>query len=430
MTKWMLKKNQTTVFRNTQRFLVLVCGRRWAKTTTALLKIFSQACQKQGLYGYFAPTYKQGKLIAWTILKEIVPKNYLVKSPNESDLFITLKNGSIIRIFGVDKAENLRGVKLAGGVGDEYDQWKDDVYEKILRPALSDSQGWFWFIGSPDSTKRRLREKYEQVLLSQNEGTNDEWAAYKFKSIEGGYIPAEEIEKAKKELDERTYREEYEASFEDLIGQVYYSFSLKGNVVSKDPFGTDVEYNPRLPLRMYWDFNVNPFCVSLGHHLPRVNGDGTNYVDAHVFGEMVIKNSNTPEMCRQLLEKYGNHRAGIIIYGDASGSSRHTNAAFSDYQIIIDNFKNAPGFKLKIKRANPKVKDRINAVNSKLCSHDGRRHLFIHPRAKKLTQDFMSVTYKEGTTELDKRDLELTHLTDGLGYGIDYEFPVVKGYVR
>lgn len=434
-----LKRNQGKVFLDPARFLVLVCGRRWAKTTTSLVKLFHWAYhagkrEHGGVWGYFAPTYKQAKLIAWDILKSVVTPPYRAGRPNESELSVTLKNGQVIRLFGVDKAEHLFGVKLLGGVGDEFDQWKPKVYGSVIRPALSDTRGPFWFVGNPDATKRRLKDLYDECGLRLKREPGAPWSRYHFKSIEGGYIPDEEIAQAKLELDERTYMEQYEASFLDLLGQVYYGFNDDRNVCLKDPFGKLVEYNPRLPLRLAWDFNVSPFCVSASHFIDRVDdtviGRPVNYTDIHVIDEFRIRNSNTVEMSHFILNKFRNHKAGIVVYGDAAGKSRHTVSSFSDYQIIMDIFKNMPGFQIKVKEANPAVKDRVNAVNSKLKSYSGKPHVFLQPKLKWLAKDFMNVIYKEGTVEIDKTtDLELTHFSDGFGYMCEYEFPVIRGYL-
>lgn len=435
--QWRLKRNQGKVFLDDHRFGVLVTGRRWAKTTTLALKLFSWAYGYSpetvgGVWGYFAPTYKQAKLIAWDIFKQVITPEYRIGLPNESELKITLRNGQTIRLFGMDKSEHLYGIKLLGGIGDEFDQWKPNVYDQVLRPALSDTKGKFWFAGNPDSTKRKLKELYDNVGMYRKEDPNTPWTRYHYKSTDGGYIPPEEIEQAKKDLDERTFKEQYEASFLDLLGQVYYGFT-EDHVTDRDDHKLAVEYNPRLPIRLAWDFNVNPFCVSASHFISRTENNTTgrpyNYDDVHVFDEFGIRNSNTPEMAHFILNKYREHRSGFIIYGDASGKSRHTSSSLSDYQIIIDIFKNVPGFQVRVKDANPSVKDRVNAVNSKLRSYEGKRHVFINPRNKRLVKDFMSVKWKEGTMDIDKSDLEITHMSDGFGYMCDVEFPVVRGYV-
>jgi len=85
---------------------------------------------------------------------------------------------------------------------------------------------------------------------------------------------------------------------------------------------------------------------------------------------------------------------------------------------------------MRFKQANPQVKDRINAVNSMLQSADMKRHLFLNPKCRKIIKDLLDVSYKENTCEIDKTNPELTHASDGLGYWIDYDFPVIRSYIR
>lgn len=427
MAEICIKHNQGSIFQDQHRFLVVVCGRRFGKTTTLLLKMFQRACQVPGLHGYCAPTYKQAKLIAWKILKAIIPAHYMVGKPNESDLMITLKNGSEIRLFGMDNAENLYGIKLHTGILDEFDQMDPDKIDNVIRPAVSDTMGPLWYCGTPDASRGQIKDLFNKVRVDQKDGKRLDWNTYHFQSIDGGYIDKAEIASAKEELDERTYRQQYEATFETAEGKVYYSFDFDNCVLS------DIAYNPRLPVCMCWDFNVDPFCISFAQKLPIVNHETrkTNY-DIHVFDELVIRNSNTPEMCREALKRpwMTNHSAGLNIYGDASGNSRSTKSSLSDYQIIQDLLGHAPGFDMRIKDSNPLVKDRINAVNSKIKSYDGKYHLFIHPKCKTIIKDLMDVQRKPGTNDLDKSNQELTHASDGIGYFVEYEFPVVKGYLN
>lgn len=423
------------VFQDPRRFLVICAGRRWAKTTTTLTKMFIKMCDQpniadlpvdfielnEGIYGYFAPTYGQAKLIAWDILNAVIPRHYIA-SVHESLLQIRLVNGQVIRLFGLDKPVRLLGMKLKGAIIDEFDQVKLEAWKDVIRPALSDTGGFCWFIGSPDARRRQLKDFYDRVALDKDPA----WGRYHFRSIDGGYIPLSELEQAKKDLDPKTYREQYEASFETIEGGVYYGFSAHESTA-------ETIYRPGYPIRFAFDFNVNPFCTNLSHFIARVDDNtGKTYFDIETFDEIVIKNASTFELCKAFIEKYPRHRAGVIIYGDPSGNSRHTSASNSDYQIIRDMLKNYPGFEVRVKNAAPLEKDRINAVNSKLLSYDGKRHAKInHKTCPVLVRDFMNVQYSKGATHIDKKlDLELTHSSDAWGYMVDYEFPITKGYIR
>lgn len=426
-----LKANQGDIFMDEARFLVVVCGRRFGKTTTLLLKLFKRACKRPGMYAYCAPTYKQGKLIAWKILKAIIPLNYRHGRPNESELSIRLRNGAEIRIFGMDNAENLYGVKLYGGILDEYDQMDPQLVKDVIRPAVSDTGGPLWYCGTPDASRGNLKALFNEVRTEKKQGKRLNWNTYKFKSIDGGYIPEEEINEAREELDERTYRQQYEATFESQDGKVYYAFDFDVHAQMS------AEYMPGLAIRMFWDFNVDPFCVGFAqvHNvMDPLRSSKVLYQKIRVFDEMVIRNSNTPEMCREFLRKpwLQNNKAPLYVYGDASGKSRSTKASLSDYQMIQDILapKFPQGFQLRVKDANPEVKDRTASVNSMLKSFDGTVRTEINPRCKWLLQDLMDVSRKPGTNDLDKSNPDRTHSTDGLGYFVDYEFSIVKGYLQ
>lgn len=420
-----LKPNQGSIFTDDSRFLVVVCGRRFGKTTTLLIKLFKLACQRPGMYAYTAPTYKQAKLIAWKIIKAIIPRHYMHGKPNESELKVTLKNGSEIRLFGMQDGENVYGAKLYGVICDEYDQMDKELIKNVLRPAVSDTMGPIWYCGTPDATRGQIKDLYEETNRDKKAGNKTDWNTFHYTSLDGGYIPPEEIENAREELDERTFRQNYEATFETSEGKIYYAFNFDDHVHVK------AKYNPVLPIRMYWDFNVDPFVVGLAHTFSRKDSSTNKMVqDIYAFDEFTIRNSNTPEMCREILNRYKKHVNGIYIYGDASSKSRHTSSSLSDYEIIKDHFSVLPNVELRFKEANPAVKDRTNAVNSKLKTVSGKTHVIINPKCKSLIKDFLNVTRKQGSNEIDKSNIELTHASDGFGYFVEYEMPVTKGFIE
>lgn len=139
----------------TARFVVLVLHRRAGKTEIALKKLLDAAVKNRldlPFYAYVAPLLKQAKIIAWARLKQMVTPliAHGAVEINESELFVRFThNGAVIRIFGADDPDRLRGVRLDGAIIDEVAQVKPDVWEEVIQPALADRKGFCWFIGTP-----------------------------------------------------------------------------------------------------------------------------------------------------------------------------------------------------------------------------------------------------------------------------------------
>ena len=51
--------------------------------------------------------------------------------------------------------------------------------------------------------------------------------------LEGGQVSDDEIEQAKQDLDLRTFQQEYEATFVNYSGMIYYNFSRDKNIIEK-----------------------------------------------------------------------------------------------------------------------------------------------------------------------------------------------------
>ena len=242
-----LRRAQGEVFKDKHRFRVLVAGRRFGKSYLACVELLRGAIARPGeTFFYCAPTYRMAKDIAWKVLKKLVPAPW-VKSKNETDLKLELVNGSVIELKGTENAMALRGRSLSGVVLDEAAFMDSSVCFEVIRPALADKQGWALFISTPDGTASWF---YDLWCYCEDDPTN-EWRRWCYTTIEGGNVPAEEVEAARAQLDARTFRQEFEASFENLTGLVAISFSDAN--ISTDAVDINV-----LPLLLGVDFNVDP----------------------------------------------------------------------------------------------------------------------------------------------------------------------------
>lgn len=221
-----LTKPQTSIFSSPARFRTVVAGRRFGKTflsTAELLRVAVNSPNKN--CWYIAPTYKAAKDIAWQMLLDTIPKQYITKR-NESELSLKLLNGSTISLKGAEKPDNLRGRSLDLVVLDEFADMRPEAWFEVIRPSLSDRQGGALFIGTPKG-----RNHFYDLWAAGIDGAKD-WASFQFTTLEGGNVPAEEIESARADLDERTFKQEYLANFVNYSGVIYYAFSREQSVKS------------------------------------------------------------------------------------------------------------------------------------------------------------------------------------------------------
>ena len=394
-----LTRPQSQVWDADQRFKLLCSGRRFGKTYLCIARLICWAIAKpSSLNWYVTANYRMAKQIAWRMLKQMIPVALCIKR-NESELSIELCNGSRIELKGAENEDSLRGVSLSSLVVDEAAYVKQSAWEMVLRPALSDQGGPAWFITTP-SGLNWYHELWEQAQ------DQPDWTTFSFTTIEGGNVPADEVAAAKRTLDERTFRQEYLASFETLTGRVYPEFS-DDNISEgvKDMGGI-----------IYWgtDFNVSVMAGVLGSRV----GD-----TLHIWDEVTVKQSNTDEVCQMLRQRFPDRE--IHAYPDPTGSARKTSAAGETDHGIIRRY----GMKCISPKHPWAVKDKINSTNWLIKTADGQLSLFIHPRCKHTIKALKNVTYKEGAEDyvIDK-SAGIEHWTDAAGYLILGAFNKVKGW--
>ena len=380
------------------RFVACVAGRRFGKTFTSVASLVRAAVKapNQNVW-YVAPTYGAAKEICWTMLINAIPAEYIAKT-NETSLTIRLINGSYIALKGAEKPNLLRGRALNHVVLDEFSEMRPETWYEVLRASLSDRNGSCLFIGTPKG-----RNHFYDLWAKAKDGANG-WESFQYTTLDGGNVPPEEIESARNDLDERTFKQEYEAAFVTYSGLIYYGFSREDSVLAiDDDSGT---------LHIGMDFNLDPMsaviCIRKGGTLIAVD-------------EIVMYGSNTDEMVAEIVSRYP--KRNIIVYPDPASRQRKTSAGGRTDLSILQN----AGFSVKAKNSHALVRDRINAVNSRLLSSDGERHLYISPKCKQTIKSLERQTYKEGTSIPNKED-GYDHMNDALGYLVEYLFPVRTQY--
>jgi hypothetical protein len=174
-----------------------------------------------------------------------------------------------------------------------------------------------------------------------------------------------------------------------------------------------VEFNPKLPIWVGMDFNIDPMSTVI--YQPQLNGE------LWAVDEIVLFGSNTEEVCEELEKRFWRHQSQIVMYPDPAGGQRQHARGETDMDILREK-----GFKrIKYRKKHPMVADRVNAVNRMLKDANGAVRLKVNPRCKHFISALEQTIYKKGTREVDK-SAGTEHSADAGGYCIELEYPVRK----
>lgn len=220
-------QRQAHLMRMATRFLVLVWHRRAGKTVFAVMELVlaALACTKRnGRYGYIAPYLRQARDAAWTYLKmfaRLVPHTTI----HEADLYVEFANGARVRIGGADNPDSWRGVYWDGVVLDEVADMRPQIWGEVIRPALTDRQGWALFIGTPKGVNM-FSEVYNQGLRGmQGDPKWAGWASDLRRADETGVLPDAEIEQARREMSPPLFAQEMDCDFAAAVEDVLLSLN-------------------------------------------------------------------------------------------------------------------------------------------------------------------------------------------------------------
>lgn len=217
---------QSLIASDTHRFRVVCAGRRFGKSTLASWEMFGKAVAKDDRrIVYIAPTYQQARDIVWNELLKVCQST--VKKVNESRLELTISTAdggtSIIILRGWESIETLRGQKFDFVVVDEVAMMRNFwvSWQEVIRPTLTDRKGEVLFISTP----KGFNHFYDLYNTS-----DEDYKSFHFTTYDNPYLAKEEIDKAKKELPEDRFYQEYMADFRKQEGLVYKEFAREKHI--------------------------------------------------------------------------------------------------------------------------------------------------------------------------------------------------------
>lgn len=381
------------------RFRVVLAGRRGGKTFLAMREACRFASKPNSIVWMLSNSRQQIKSLVWNKLKKKLNSLRWVAGTNESELTISLKNGSMICLKSAEQGDNLRGESLDAVLIDEFcDIDLEEIWHQIIRPALSDKRGHALFTGTPKAGNQAARDLYDKHL------TNKTWASFSYTTEEGGFVDKEEIEQARQDLAPKVFLQEYCASWQNFAGIIFSDFGEHNISEVRKPIASE-------PVFIGMDFNVTPMSAVIGRQ---------TRLGIEIYDEIYLDNSNTTEMIDEIKNRYPTNP--ITVFPDPAGVQRRASAGGNTDIKLLE----MAGFTTRYHRQHPLVRDRINSGNSLFFKRDdGSTRFMIDPKCKKTITCLKNWAYKTDSM-VPTKDSGFDHGCDALTYMIQFLFPITK----
>lgn len=343
---------------------------------------------------------------------------------NKSENIIRFKNGSEILFRYAENPEVLKSLNLGFVELEEMSNIPESTFKMLLsrlrqeiKPEWKQKGFKYRLFGhtNPESSKGWI---YKYFV----EQKPDYYRLIQAPTTENKYLASDYVESLKEIYDPEYYRINVLGEFGDYTSGLVVKNFTSDNI-------KDVQYVDNIPLHITCDFNVDPMCWLLAF----ITNNKVFY-----FDEIIIENTYTRQTAEEFINRYGKHKAPIIVNGDASGNYRKTQSDISDYMIIRDVLKeHYRDVAIEIRPFNPPIKNRIAAFNRMVCDYNGNRRVIVSPKCKRFLYNIYNLKYKAGTTIVDVPSIVqiqkdnnlkfLEHPFDAGSYLVEYYFPISEG---
>lgn len=364
---------------------VWAAHRRTGKDKTCVNLVAKKMIERVGAYYYVFPTYNQGRKILWDGIDkdgkrfmDHFPRQYLDGKPNDTEMKLRFKNGSLFQIVGSDKVDSIVGTNPVGVVFSEY-ALQDPIVWGYLRPILAENNGWAVFV----STVRGENHFYDIYELAKNDPVN--WFCRMDKASETKVIPQEVLDQERAEIvrlygNDALYQQEYECNFSVPIAGAYYA-ELISRAYADGRVG-NVPHEPRITVDTWWDLGINDrmsiwFTQSIGS-------------EVRVIDYFESSGQGFPFYIGKLQEKgyvYGIHTAphDIEVRELTSGKSRRDTAEALGIRFSVapklpihEGIDAVRGMFPKLWFDTKKCRDGINALKNYRKQYDEKRKTYLN----------------------------------------------------
>jgi len=337
----------------TTRILGLVSGYGGGKTYAVARKACTLALLNPGSDGII--TEPNFPLLTQILIPEVeaaldefgIPFHF-----NKSEMiFYCTAAGKQTRIIckSMERFDRLIGVNAAWVILDEFDTAKTNLaysaFEKLMGRLRAGNVRQMVIVSTPEGFKAMYR------IFVKDAG--DGRRLIRARTEDNKYLPPDYIQSLKDTYPEELISAYLMGEFTNLTsGSVYNSYNRETNR-SRETL------QPGEPIKLGMDFNVGNMAACA--YVLREN-------DWHCVDE--IKGGvDTPSMIATMGERYEGH--SVTIYPDASGKNTSSKgASLSDIGLLRQ-----AGYAIRAKPSNPRVKDRVLAVNMGFQ----RGRVFVNP---------------------------------------------------
>ena len=311
-----------------------------------------------------------------------------------------------IKVYQLQAPQRIIGASLNYIGFDEFDveSWKncDIAFKKAIGRMRGSEDAEIFIVTSPEGFH------YTHKIFVEDDN-NDRFLVHG-KTTDNTTLPESYIRLLESSYDKTLIAAYRDGKFINLTAlSTFYNFKRTGDNSNVK----EVKYNPTLPIHIGMDFNLHPITCSLLHYSESLNPK------VQVFDEIELHHSGKSEiltetLIREIKQRYPNKR--YIAYPDPSGKNKSTSSLHSDHDLL-----RMANFEIRVKPAAPRITDSVNAVNKAL-----EGDIIIDPKCKGLITDLEQVTNLPNSRQINKKDSNRTHFTDGFRYFINYCLPINK----
>lgn len=335
----------------------------------------------------------------------------------DNTCYIRFANGSeIIAVsFGNRRWNKVRSLKLSGVILEEGtdfdDEFFDDgggfkLFKARLRRIFNVPENFLLVATNPDDPTHFLHRYFI-------EGEKQFASRYVFYSVttDNPYLDPVYINQLKQDYSPLEAERYLRGKWVSLKGKgVYAAYDPDINFIE-----SDYEINPRLPIRISFDFNIaesKPLSCVLFQYNPKTD-------EAHYYDEAVIEGSYTEDILDDVYMRGLMDHHHVIVHGDATGRARTPASKLANYDIIRQYLEQRRvNYEIQVPKANPPVRERHRIMNA-YCKNDAGQHrLFVYKKAETANLGMRTTQLKKGASYIEDDSKREQHITTAMGYGL------------